>query len=55
MYHTKLKKSEIDICTRISHFAKRTVGFRELSGCHNLYMGEKKLTTWNTCVHSGTM
>ena len=24
------EKSEIDICTRISHFAKRTVGFRQL-------------------------
>jgi hypothetical protein len=29
IYHTiKKKEREIDICTRLSHFAKRTVGFR---------------------------
>jgi hypothetical protein len=30
IYHTIKKKREIDICTRISYFAKRTVGFRPL-------------------------
>ena len=29
-------KSEIDICTRISHFAKRTVGFRPLRSLEDL-------------------
>jgi hypothetical protein len=50
IYHTILKKIVIDNCTRISHFAKRTVGFREVPIIPQLANPQIRLKTSRTAI-----